>query len=174
MVQWCSAGRWTAWQREEREVEMCLRKSRGCRCCKKVGGHLPEPEIQSVTVQTQLDGVHPKCTPHKSHSHTHKRHAGRQHTHTARVRPIHTTDGSLFSTAAPGHAGLVLPTNLQPLTLLIANPGPRLCSTNRLGTVRGRHNNIQNKAQTERKRWDRPVGLCAVNQLPPLTRWLPK
>lgn len=75
------------------------------------------------------------------------------HTHTCtHVRPIHTTDGSLFSTAPPGHAGAsVTPPNLLPqnttLTLLIANPGPRLSSSPVLidwGTVCGRHNNIQN------------------------------
>lgn len=40
------------------KVEMWLRKNQGHRCCKKVRGHPSEPEIQSVMVRIQLDGVH--------------------------------------------------------------------------------------------------------------------
>lgn len=141
---------------------MCLRKSQGCRCCKKVRGHLPEPEIQSVTVQIQLDGVHPKCTPHKSHSHTRTHHVGSQHTYTYRpcsTNPHHRWESLFNHTTWADQASVTPPTfyppNTPPVTLLITNPGPRLqpSSTNRLRTVCGRHNNIQNKSQTERKWW---------------------
>lgn len=46
------------WHPEQRKVEMRLRKNHGTTCCKEVIGRLSELEIQSVTVQTQLDGVH--------------------------------------------------------------------------------------------------------------------
>ena len=40
---------------------------------KKKGQGVASPSLKSksVTVQIQLDGVHPECTPRKSHSHTH-------------------------------------------------------------------------------------------------------
>lgn len=62
--------------------------------CSKVRGHLPKPEIQSVLVQIQLDGVHHECTGHKSHSHA------LAHT---RLGPIRTPDGGAH--VKPHHLG---------------------------------------------------------------------
>lgn len=98
---------------------MCLRKSQGCRCCKKVRGHLPEPEIQSVTVQIQLDGVHPKCTPHKSHSHTRTHHVGSQHTYTYRpcsTNPHHRWESLFNHTTWADQASVTPPTFYPPNT----------------------------------------------------------
>lgn len=70
----CSfSDRLTRWHREKCEDEICLRRSQGRRCQikKKLWGRLLEPEILSVTVQIQLDGVHHECTAHKSLSYTH-------------------------------------------------------------------------------------------------------
>lgn len=163
---------------------------RGADVVKKVRGHLPEPEIQSVTVQIQLDGVHPKCTPHKSQSHTHRPCWKPTYTHThspCSTHPHHRWESLFNRTTWACWASVTPPSTptFYPKTppslfwSLILDPDsstPVLIDWDLCVwvCVCGRHNNIQNKPQTERKWWDHPVALCVINQLSPLTRWLPK
>lgn len=106
---------------------------RGAHVVNKVKGRLPRPEIQSVMVQIQLDGVH-----HAVYS----LYESRRRTRPG-FPPIHATD--LFSPAPPGQARVRVssypPHPLKPSlsVFLIANPG-----------LRGRQGCVQTPITTSR------------------------